>query len=85
MNDPAPLERRFSGNIILVPDDSGPVLFPDGNLLTRGPIRFADPKNGNYQLTSPRWTKTSDGKPPGVDARALSAAVGDASTPISGH
>ena len=82
MGDPAPLDKRFSGNIILAPSDNAPASFSGGNLLTSGPIRFADPNNGNYQLTAPKWTKTTDGKPAGVDSSALSAAVGNA---IAGH
>jgi hypothetical protein len=85
MGDPAPLEKRFSGNIIFVPNDSSLASFPGGNLLTTGPIRFANPNNGNYQLTAPKWTKTTDGKPAGVDASVLNAAVGDAATTVSEH
>jgi hypothetical protein len=75
MGDPVPLEKRFMGNIILVPSDRRPILFPSGNLLTLGPIRFADPIHGNYRVTAPKWTKTTDGRPAGVDAAALGSAV----------
>jgi hypothetical protein len=78
MGSPSPLDNRFSGNLILVPSDGKPASFPANNLLTGGAIRFADPSNGNYQLISPKWPKTTDGKPPGVDSSALEAAVGNA-------
>jgi hypothetical protein len=77
MGDPAPVEKRFSGNVILLPSDSSPMSFPGGNLLTSGPIRFADPIHGKYQLTAPKWTKTTDGKLAGVDASALKVAIGN--------
>ena len=43
MGDPTPLEPRFSGNVILAPSDGAALSFPPGNLVTGGPIRFADP------------------------------------------
>ena len=85
MGDPSPVEKRFTGNLILAPGDSAPASFSGGNLLTGGPIRFADAAGGNYQLVAPKWTKTTDGKPPGVDANALKAAMGDAGGTVSGH
>jgi hypothetical protein len=86
MGDPPPVEKRFSGNVILSPNDAGSVTFPNKNLVTAGPFHFADVKAGNYQLTSPRWVETTDGKPAGVDARVLNAAVsGVASITISSH
>lgn len=75
MGDPASLEKRFTGNIILVPSDSITTSFPSGNLLTREPLRFADPTNGNYKLTAPKWTTTTDRKPAGVDAEKLAGAM----------
>jgi hypothetical protein len=85
MGDPLPLENRFVGNVIFVPIDSGTTSFPGKDLLTSRPIRFADPNHGDYQLIDPKWTKTTDGKPPGVDARALYTAIGNASEFNSGH
>jgi hypothetical protein len=86
MGDPAPLDRRFQGNVILSTNDRGAPKFPDGNLVTPGPIRFADADSGNYQLTSPMWVKTTDGKPAGVDAHELQGAIaGVADRAPSGH
>jgi hypothetical protein len=75
MGDPPPLERRFTGNVIYAPGNSGPPSFPPGNQVTSLPLRFADPKNGDYQLRSPEWTKTTDGRPAGVDVRVLDIAI----------
>lgn len=86
MGDPPPLERRFRGNIILANSEKGPTAFPSGNLLTAGPLRYVDPKTGDYGLTSPKWTRTTDGQPPGVNVGALSTAIsGVADTSTSGH
>jgi hypothetical protein len=83
MGEPPPLEQRFTGNVILVPADNRPASFAAGNLVTTGPIRFGDPNSGNYQLIAPKWTKTTDGKPAGVDASALNTAVGNAGATTS--
>jgi hypothetical protein len=48
MGDPAPLEKRFTGNVIL---SRWSATFPGKNLITAGPIQYADVKAGNYQLT----------------------------------
>jgi hypothetical protein len=82
MGDPAAVEKRFTGNVILVPTDSKPVSYPAGNLVTGGPLRFAEPSKGNYQLMAPKWTKTTDGRPAGVDANALNAAVANADASV---
>lgn len=82
MGDPAPLEPRFIGNVILAPSDSKSVAFPAGNLLTDRPIGFADPNKDDYRLAIPKWNKTTDGKPAGVDASALKAAVGSAGSTV---
>ena len=82
MGDPAPLEKRFTGNVVPVSSESGGAALPGGNLLTDGPLRFADPSHGNYQLVAPKWTQTTDGKPAGVDAKALKAAAGRAGTAV---
>ncbi len=75
MGDPPPLEKRFTGNLIYAPGNSVPPSFPSGNLITPLPLRFADPKTGDYQLRSPEWTRTTDGKPAGVDVRVLNTAI----------
>jgi hypothetical protein len=86
MGDPPPLERRFSGNVILSPSHGSSAVFPAGNLVTAGPIQYAEAETGDYQVTSPKWVKTTDGKPAGVNVRELDAAVSGAiGTTNSGH
>ena len=75
MGDPPPVEKRFVGNIIFVPKDAQPASFPGGNRVVSSGIRFANPAAGDYELVEPKWSKTTDGKPPGVDMKALNAAI----------
>ena len=75
MGDPPPMEKRFTGNLIFVPKDSQPTSFPGSNRLVSTGLRFADPATGNYELLSPRWTKTSDGRPSGVNMKDLDTAI----------
>lgn len=79
MGDPRPLDPRFMGNVMYMPagDTSHP--FPRKNTLP-GKIAYADPAAGNYQLTSPKWTQTSDGKIAGVDMAVLQTATADTVT-----
>lgn len=86
MGDPPPLAKRFSGNVMFSPIHEGRPTFPAGNLVTGEPIGYANLGTSNYQLTSPKWLKTTDGKAAGVDARKLDAAVsGVIGTANSGH
>jgi len=74
MGDPAPLDKRFMGNVMYVPSgDTMPSYPPRNSLQTK--IAFADPAAGNYQLTAPKWTQTSDGALAGVNAASLQAAM----------
>jgi hypothetical protein len=85
MGDPPPIERRFSGNVILSSKGERLASFPGRNMVTAGPLHYADPKADKYQLILPKWIKTTDGKPAGVDDRKLDAAVsGVISTTTSG-
>lgn len=73
MGDPQPVDRRFKGNVMLVPNNDLKYSYPAGNILqTR--ITFADPSAGNYQLESPNWTQTTDGAIAGINEARLSAA-----------
>ena len=82
MGDPPPVEKRFAGNVIFVPKDSQPASFPGSNRLVSSGIRFADPAAGDYELVLPKWTKTTDGKPAGVDMKALNAAIAGVASQI---
>lgn len=75
MGDPPPVEKRFAGNVIFLPEDAHPASFPVSNRLTAAGIRFADPSTDNYELVFPKWAKTTDGKPAGIDAKKLQTAI----------
>jgi hypothetical protein len=75
MGTQPPIDKRFAGNVIFVPKDAQPASFPGSNKVTASGIRFADAGAGDYQLELPKWTKTTDGKPAGVDMKALKAAI----------
>lgn len=81
MGDSPPIDKRFAGNVIFIPKDAQPASFPGSNRMVSSGIRFADPAAGNYELVLPKWTKTTDALPAGVDMKALSEAIaGVAST-----
>ena len=60
MGDPPPVDRRFKGNIMLVPGNDMKYSFPPTNIL-QTKIVYADPSAANYQIASPNWTQTIDG------------------------
>lgn len=65
------LDKRFYGNVMLVSGDDKTQSFPPHNLATSKAFRWTDTSTGNYELAQPKWTETSDGKPPGIDYSAL--------------
>jgi hypothetical protein len=84
MGDPAPLDKRFLGNVIYVPPGDATHPFPPKNSL-QTKIAYADPAAANYQLVSPNWTQTSDKLPAGVDMTALDAATAGAASGTTGQ
>ena len=72
---PAPDSSRYIGNVMFVPTGDAVATWPAHNDATTTPLVFADPTNGNYELVSPYWTDTSDGKLSGVDMNALNQAL----------
>ena len=72
MGAPRPLDKRFSGNVILAGDaiHSFP---PKNNLASK--VGYVDAAGGNYQLASPKWLQTTDGKIAGIDFAAIAAAT----------
>ena len=68
---PSDLAQRFRGNIMYVPPGDQVQSFPPHNLATGKAFRYSDPSKGNFDLTEPRFTDTTDGKPPGIDFAAL--------------
>jgi hypothetical protein len=85
MGDSPPLEKRFAGNVIFVPKDAQPASFPGSNRLTPVGIHFANAAAGDYELVLPKWTKTTDGKPTGVDMKSLNAAIAGVAGPDANH
>jgi hypothetical protein len=82
MGDSPPIEKRFAGNVIFVPKDAQPASFPGSNRLVVWGIRFVDPAAGNYELVLPKWTKTTDELPAGVDMKVLSGAIAGVISPV---
>lgn len=82
MGDSPPIDKRFAGNLIFVPKEAQPASFPGSNRLVMSGIRFADPAAGDYEVVLPKWTKTTDGKPAGVDMKALGAAIAGVASPV---
>ena len=82
MGDPAPLDGRFTGNVIYVPKDGQPASFPEGNQLVSSGIRFANPAIGDYELIAPKRSKTTDERPAGVDMKSLNDAMAGVASPV---
>ncbi len=75
MGDPSPLAPRFYGNVMYVPSGQGLATWPLHNYATTAPFTYDAPTIGNYQLLTPYWTDTSDGKVAGISWPALQAAT----------
>ena len=75
MGDPAPLANRFWGNVMAVPKGDRIATWPAHNDATTLPFTYVDPGNGDYQLLTPDWTDTTNGKRSGIDWAALRAAM----------
>ena len=82
MGDPDPVEKRFAGNVIFVPKDAQPASFPPSNRLVTSGIRFANSATGDYELVDPKWNKTTDERPAGVDMKTLNAAIAGVASPV---
>jgi hypothetical protein len=74
MGSPRPLDKRFTGNVILVTSADATHSFPPKNNLT-SKIAYVDPSSGNFELASPKWLQTTDGKIAGIDFASLSEAT----------
>ena len=82
MRDPPPIDPRFYGNLMFVAKTDK--LFENwrnSNNTTTKPFFYVDTSVGNYQLSKPNWTKTTDGKVAGIDWDALQAALAGAASP----
>jgi hypothetical protein len=83
MGDPAPLSPRFYGNVMYVPSGDRLEPFPAHNYATMVAFTYANPSEYDYQLTSPLWTDTTDGKVSGISWNSLQAATGISGPPPS--
>jgi hypothetical protein len=68
---PSPDSLRFAGNAMFAPLGDRVVTWPPHNYATTVSFIFSDVSRGNYQLVTPAWTDTSDGKIAGVDMSAI--------------
>jgi hypothetical protein len=71
MGDPAPVDPRYLGNVMYVPSNNKVQQWPLHNYATTIPFTYVNPAQGDYQLVTPAWTDTSDGKEAGIDNSQL--------------
>ncbi len=78
MPDPAKpdITERFRGNVLYALAGDAPNKFPAFNTVVTTAPTWVNAAAGNYQLATPPWTQTSDGKLAGIDYAALSSALG---------
>ncbi len=74
MGDPPPLQTRLWGDVMFVPSGDHVATWPAHNDATTTPFTYVNPNQGNYQLLTPDWTDTTDGKISGIDYNALEQA-----------
>lgn len=66
MGSPAPLAPRFLGNVMYVPTGDKVQQFPLHNYASTVPFAYVSVPGNDYQLATPYWTDTSDGKLAGI-------------------
>jgi len=71
MGDPSPVNPRLFGNVFYAPRPDSIYSIPPNNYTSSVPFTYVSPSTGNYQLSSPYWTATSDGNLAGVNNSAL--------------
>jgi len=76
---PYDITQRFRGNVMYAPPGDKIQTYPAHNYATMVPFTYVSPAVNNYQLASPYWTDTSDGKLTGIDYVALLRALASAS------
>jgi hypothetical protein len=67
MGTPGPVDGRFRGNAMYVPSGDRVQTFPVHNYATTVKFSYISPITGNYHLSIPYWTDTSDGWLAGID------------------
>ena len=60
---------------MFLPGDAKEGSYPRTNVVTKTPITYTDSTEGKFALTTLVETKTTDGKPPGVDLATLNSAL----------
>jgi hypothetical protein len=73
---PYDLTRRYYGNVMYVPRADKVQVFPPHNYATTVPFAFVNPAAGNFQLLTPYWTDTSDGKLAGTHLSPVVSRIG---------
>ena len=68
---PYGLTQRFYGNVMYVPSNNWVQTFPPGNYATTVPFTYVNPTTGDFQLVTPKWTDTTDGRLAGVNYSSL--------------
>jgi len=68
--------RRFYGNVMYVSSNNKIYTFPPHNLATTVPFTYVNPPIGDYQLLTPYWTDTSDGRLAGINFSKLPTSPG---------
>ncbi len=71
MGDPSPVNPRLLGNVFYAPTGDKVYPLPPHNYTSTVPFTYVNPSGGNYQLSVPAWTDTSDGKISGVNSSTL--------------
>ena len=66
MGDPAPPETRMVGNIFYAPKSDKVYPLPLHNYTSTVPFAYVNPSAGDYRLSVPTWTDTSDGRISGI-------------------
>jgi sugar lactone lactonase YvrE len=81
--NPSPLAPRYLGNVMFAPSGDTVYTWPAHNYATTVPFTYVDPGNGDYQLLSPDWTDTTDGKISGIDWDELQQAMGHSTLSVT--
>jgi len=82
MGSPAPLDARYKGNVMYVPTGDRLQTFPVHNYASPVLFTYEAPASGDYQLLTPYWTDTSDGRLAGVNNALLRNALASGGQPV---
>ena len=81
MGSPTPVDSRYLGNVMYVPTGDRVQQFPLHDYASTIPFTYVSVPGYNYQLATPYWTDTSDGKLAGIDYAAITRALGSTVAP----